>query len=395
MIPKTRWPLVWILIFGGVVAAFQIGKAAIAVPLLRDDLGLSLTFASWVVSIFAVVGAIGGLPAGVGIKFLGARRAVVGGLLTIGTASCLGAFASGGPMLMVTRLFEGLGFLMVAIGAPTLLRAVTATKDRDVVFGCWTAYYATGTVIIMLAGPWLAKFGWQGLWLGAGLVAFGYAIVIWMVAPDARDDLAPSWNRAFADVGLVLRSPGPVLLALTFGAYTLQYHALSGLMPTLLVERLGLSITEAGAISAITIVANGLGSLSAGWMLGRGIPLWVMVAAGFGFIGFASFGIFAPAMPVAGVALLASASLGLSGLMPALVYVAAPRFTPHPALLALTLGVVVQASNLGNFIGPPALGAWVETFGWSSAPALFAAIACIGLSIALGFRRLGRNPPSS
>jgi MFS family permease len=394
MIPKTRWRLVWILIFAGVVAAFQIGKAAIAVPLLRDDLGLSLTFASWVVSISAGVGAVGGLPAGLGIKFLGARRAVVGGLLTIGIASCAGAFASGGPMLMVTRLFEGLGFLMVVIGTPTLLRTVTAIKDRDLVFGCWTVYYATGTVIIMLAGPWLAEFGWQGLWLGTGLVALGYAIVVRTVAPDTPDSDG-SGGRTFADVGLVLRSPGPMLLALTFGFYALQYHALSGLMPTLLVERLGLSITQAGAISATTIVANGLGSISAGWLLGRGIRLWVMVAAGFGFVGFASFGIFAQSMPVAGVALLASASLGFTGLMPGLVYVGAPRFTPHPALLALTLGVVVQASNLGGFIGPAALGTWVEKFGWSSAPALFAAIACIGVSIAIGFRQLARKPPNS
>ena len=338
---NTRWPLVWILIFAGVVAAFQVGKAAIAVPLLRDDLGLSLSFASLVVSIFAFVGAIGGLPAGLGIKFLGPRRAVVGGLLAICAASCAGAFAGTAPLLIITRMFEGLGFLMVGIGAPTLLRAVTATKDRDVVFGCWTLYYSTGTVIIMLAGPWLAEFGWQSLWLGTGLVAFGYAIVVWTVAPDTPDLDAPR-ARMFADVGHVIRSPGPILLALTFGFYTLQYNALSGLMPTLLVERLGLSITQAGFITAITIVANGLGSMSAGWFLRRGFRLWVMVAAGFCFVGVASFGIFAQSMPVVGVTLLASASLGLTGLIPALVYVGAPRFTPHPALLALTLGVLCR-----------------------------------------------------
>ena len=283
---------------------------------------------------------------------------------------------------------------MVGIGAPTLLRAVTATKDRDVVFGCWTLYYSTGTVIIMLAGPWLAEFGWQSLWLGTGLVAFGYAIVVWTVAPDTPDLDAPR-ARMFADVGHVIRSPGPILLALTFGFYTLQYNALSGLMPTLLVERLGLSITQAGFITAITIVANGLGSMSAGWFLRRGFRLWVMVAAGFCFVGVASFGIFAQSMPVVGVTLLASASLGLTGLIPALVYVAAPRFTPHPALLALTLGVLVQASNLGSLIGPAALGTWVEKFGWSSAPVLFTAIACVGISIAIGFRRIERKPSGS
>ena len=387
---KTRWSLVWILIFAGVVGAFQVGKAAIAVHLLRDDLGLSLSYASLVVSIFSFVGAIGGLSAGVGIKFLGPRRAVVGGLLTIAMGSCSGAFATAGPMLLVTRLIEGLGFLMVVIGAPTLLRGVTATKDQDVVFGCWPLYYSIGTVIVMLAGPWAAAGSWQGLWLVTGLIALGYAIFVWLVAPKTQD-LQTSTARTFADIGLVIRSPGPTLLAMTFGLYTLQYSALTGLMPTLLVDQLGLSITQAGIISAITIVANGLGSMSAGLLSGRGIPLWVMVAAGFGLVGLASWGIFAQSMPVAGVALLASAGLGFTGLIPALVYVGAPRFTPHPALLAMTLGVIVQASNLGTLIGPAALGTWVENFGWSSAPALFITIAFIGILIAIGIRQLERR----
>jgi hypothetical protein len=37
----------------------------------------------------------------------------------------------------------------------------------------------------------------------------------------------------------VMRMPGPILLALAFGFYSIQYHALTGLLPTLLVERLG------------------------------------------------------------------------------------------------------------------------------------------------------------
>ena len=87
--------------------------------------------------------------------------------------------------------------------------------------------------------------------------------------------------------------------------------------------------------------------------------------------------------------------------MPALIYMGAPRFTPEPAMLALTLGIVVQASHLGHFIGPAALGTWVENFGWSSAPVLFATVAAIGLAVAAGLRRLSQTsdemtkPPSA
>jgi hypothetical protein len=119
-----------------------------------------------------------------------------------------------------------------------------------------------------------------------------------------------------------------------------------------------------------------------------------LVAAGFAFMGLAAAGIFDQAMPVAGVAALATASLGITGIVPASIYAAAPRFAPQPALLALTVGIVVQASHLGHVLGPSALGTWVEGFGWSSAPVLFAAMACAGIAVALGIRRLAHRDAS-
>jgi MFS family permease len=274
---QTRWLLVWALIFAGVVAAFQIGKAPIAIPLIRQELGLSLTFASWVIGVYAVVGAIAGLPAGLVINFLGARRSVIIGLLVIGAASCAGAFATSGRTLLLTRVLEGTGFLMVAIATPTLLGLVTASKDRDVVFGCWAVYFATGSVIVMLAGPLLAAFGWRSLWYSTGLLSLAYALVVWSVAPVARNAPA-SGGRRLADIGRIMRAPGPLLLALAFGCYSLQYHALTGLLPTLLVEQLGLSVATAGVLSAVTIIANGLGAVSAGFLLRQGIALWALRA---------------------------------------------------------------------------------------------------------------------
>ena len=56
---------VWLLIGSGVVAAAQIGKAIISVPLIRADLGLGLDLAGLIVGIFAILGAACGVGAGV------------------------------------------------------------------------------------------------------------------------------------------------------------------------------------------------------------------------------------------------------------------------------------------------------------------------------------------
>ena len=82
----------------------------IAIPLLRQDLGLSLTFASFVIGAYAIVGAVAGLPGGLLINFVGARRSTVIGLAAIGAASCAGAFATSGAWLLLTRALEGQAF---------------------------------------------------------------------------------------------------------------------------------------------------------------------------------------------------------------------------------------------------------------------------------------------
>src|SRR5690606_33422712 len=115
-----------VLIFAGVLGACQIGKAALAVPLLQQDLGLTLVGAAWIVGAYGVLAAVAGLPAGAAVAQFGARRAVVVGLLGIGTASTFGAFAGSGLSLLLSRIVEGCGFLALVIGVPTLLRRVTA-----------------------------------------------------------------------------------------------------------------------------------------------------------------------------------------------------------------------------------------------------------------------------
>ena len=62
---RTRWGAAFVLILAGVISALQIGKAAIAVPVLQHELALTLVVASWIVGTYGVLGAIGGLPAGI------------------------------------------------------------------------------------------------------------------------------------------------------------------------------------------------------------------------------------------------------------------------------------------------------------------------------------------
>jgi MFS family permease len=386
----TRWPVIFIMIGAGVVCAFQVGKAAIAVPLLRQDLGLSLSFAAWIISVYAVLGAVGGLMIGVVVTRIGARRTAIGGLLVVGLSSCAGAAATSGEWLIVSRIVEGCGFVPAVIAIPTLLRLVSVPKDQDMTMALWSCYVPVGMVIIMFAGPWLASESWRVLWFVNGALAILYAAVLFVVAPqDKPADMPARTDRLGirADVGEVLRARGPILLALSFALYTFHYHAVVGLMPTLLIDRLGLSIEAAAALVALVIAINGIGNFIVGPLLRFGLPVWLPIAVSFVATGTMSFGVFSGSAPAVVVVFCACAGLGVSGLVPGAMFAGAPYYTPRPALLAAIFGILAQASAIGQMLGPAALGTWADHFGWSSAPTMFVTVGIVGFAAALALRR--------
>ena len=117
-----------------------------------------------------------------------------------------------------------------------------------------------------------------------------------------------------SNIAQVVRSPGAIVLSLAFGTYTFHYFALTGLFPTLLIDQLGLSIASAGVISALTVLANGVGNLIAGMLLKRGIPLWAIALFGYVVIGVSGFAIFAPGLPVLAIAIVDVGDAGAHGL---------------------------------------------------------------------------------
>jgi len=391
MTDKTRWGAVAALILAGGVVALQIGKAAIAVPVLQRDLSLSLVVASWVIGAYGMLGAVGGLPAGIMASLFSAKRTLIAGLVTAGLGSLAGAFATDGGLLIVTRVIEGCGFLAAVLALPRLVRVVTAPKDRDTVFAFWGAYMPLGSVVMLVAGPHLLTFGWQMLWIVNGLVALAYAALIAFLPIEEEAPEAKPGQSLMPNIRAVLGTPGPALLALAFGIYTFQYASMANLLPTLLVDRMGLTVAAAGAISAVTVAANAVGNIFAGALLRFGAQLWAITAFGFCFVGIASFGVFSEHLPVIVIATLASASLAITGFIPASIFAAAPRMAHSSALLAIVLGLINQVSNLGNLVGPATIGAVVQSFGWERTPYLFVGVMISGLIVAMLLRKVMKD----
>ncbi|MEK9833004.1 MAG: MFS transporter, partial [Rhodospirillaceae bacterium] len=110
---RTNWFAVSMVVMASVTAAFQIGKAPAALPLMQAELGLSLDEGVWIISIFNLMGIALGMFAGALGDRLGHRRLILSGFVAMAAASFLGAGADGFAPLLASRVLEGFGFVVV------------------------------------------------------------------------------------------------------------------------------------------------------------------------------------------------------------------------------------------------------------------------------------------
>lgn len=381
------WPTLLLIVGAGIVSAFQVGKAPMALAAVRAELGLDLATASWLLSAFALVGAAGGLAIGFGVDRFGARRLALGGLLLQALCSLLGALAGSAVPLLATRVVEGFGFLTVVVAAPTLIVAAAGAARQGRAMALWGTFMPLGMGLVMLGAPLLTLLGWRGFWLANAALLLAYAgLLAWgtrRLAPGRPVPTSPEPRRFGADLRLTLASAAPWLLALLMTAFGTAYFAVFGFLPLILSERLGVTGESATLLAAAAIAVNALGNLACGPLLARGVPRARLLWLGFATMAVAAFGILGAGLPGAAAYALCLLFSAVSGLIPVTLLDAAPRLAPRPDLAGAALGFVMQGSNLGLLLGPALAGALAAASGWSAVPPLVLGVALLAGLLAL------------
>jgi DHA1 family inner membrane transport protein len=153
-----HWPMVLLIVGSGVVSAFQVGKATVALAAIESDLGVAAVVA-FLRSAFAIVGAVAGVAIGLAVDHIGARRMAVRALVLQGVCSASEALSA--AMLLTTRVLEGFGFLAVRVAAPALIVQVARQRVRDRAFALWATFMPVGITGVLLAAPLLSAIGWR------------------------------------------------------------------------------------------------------------------------------------------------------------------------------------------------------------------------------------------
>jgi MFS family permease len=374
----------------GVSCALHVGKLPVAIPLLQVELGMSLLQAGFLLSLVQLAGMSLGLLVGLLADRVGPRRVMLAGLLVLAAGSGLGALAPSVSTLLLTRVIEGMGFLLAVLPAPGMLRLHVkdpATLSRAL--GWWGTYMPLGTALALLLGvPAMSWMGWRAVWVLVALVSVCAAGVLAWQVPHEQPLSGGGGTGLWTRLQRTLRAPGPWLVALGFFLYSGQWLAVIGFLPTIYRDA-GLGGGAIAGLSALAAAINMTGNVAAGRWLARGAPPGLVLALAYAAMAVGALVAFgAQGHPVwQYAAILAFSALG--GLIPGTLFGVAVVMAPGNDTVSTTVGWMQQFSALGQFTGPPAV-AWLVTQvgGWQWTWVLTGGCSLLGIALALQMQRV-------
>jgi MFS family permease len=192
----------------------DVSMVGVALPSIRQDLGLSTAQLQWVVSGYVL--GYGGLLllGGRAADLLGRRRVLIIGLSVFTVASLLGGLVSDANLLIATRFLKGAS---AAFTAPAGLSYITTTfaegPVRNKALSVYTAFGASGFSSGLILGGLLTEAGWRFTFL----LPVPFALLILALAPRllAKDPPSEPVRGGFDVAGAVTITAGMLLLVRT------------------------------------------------------------------------------------------------------------------------------------------------------------------------------------
>jgi predicted MFS family arabinose efflux permease len=384
-VPSYAWVILLVVFLASVAAPLNQNKVPPLMPLLMEAFRLDLSQAGMLMSIFGLTGVMLALPTAVILQKL--RPKVTGlvalGCLAIGAA--LGALSTGIGLLLISRVIEGVGMVLIAVVAPVVIAMWFPPEKRGAPMGIWATWVPVGNLVVYNLAPALGtSMGWQAVWWGgAGFALVAFLLYWWLMRmPPAfaenrgASEGEPPGGGEPSSLGKALANRNIWLLALEFGCISPVFLALGTFLPMFLSEVRGYSLAQAASIySLMPMVVLGAAPL-AGWISDR--------------IGSRRLVFTIPCLLIAGMMLLPfnmtgwtlyafTILLGLvGGAIPTAIFATVPEVMSKPQLAGIGMAVVSLGQSLGAVIGPVLFGKLVESLNWAVAGYLMIPFCLVG-----------------
>jgi EmrB/QacA subfamily drug resistance transporter len=258
--------------------AMDVSMVGVALPSIREDLGLSTSSLQWVVSAYVL--GYGGflLLGGRAADLLGRRRVFLISLGVFVVASFVGGLVDDGTLLIATRFIKGMS---AAFTAPAGLSIITTSfaegPTRNKAIAIYTATGATGFSLGLVFGGLMTEIGWRWVFFLPVPVALATLIAATRLVPS--DPPGVRGRRAFDLAGALTLTAGMLLLVYTVveapdaGWGSLRTLASFGAVAAILAtfvtieRRTTMPLVRLGILRSASLVQANLGAmmLIGGW----------------------------------------------------------------------------------------------------------------------------------
>jgi EmrB/QacA subfamily drug resistance transporter len=211
---RRAWGMLLVLCGALFLDAMDVSMIGVALPSIREDLGLSTSSLQWIVSAYVL--GYGGflLLGGRAADLLGRRKVFLIALGVFVVASALGGLVNDGSLLIATRFIKGVS---AAFTAPAGLSIITTNfaegAVRNKAIAIYTATGATGFSLGLVFGGLLTEIGWRWVFFLPVPVALATLVAgLWLVP---RDFASARLSRSFDVAGAVTMTAAMLLLVFT------------------------------------------------------------------------------------------------------------------------------------------------------------------------------------
>jgi len=190
---------------------FMISSVNIALPTIGKEFKTDAVLLSWVATSYLLAAAVSLVPFGKLGDIYGRKKIFIGGQVIVTITSLLAAISVSAHMLIIFRIFQGIGGAMVFATSIAILTSVYPPQERGKVLGIAVAAVYIGLSCGPFFGGWLTQhFSWRSIFLIN--IPLGLAIIFlvvwklkgeWTGAEGDKFDLIGSLIYALAIVAIM------------------------------------------------------------------------------------------------------------------------------------------------------------------------------------------------
>lgn len=355
--------LVLLLWLAGLGAAGQFAKFAVPFEEVRALYPAAGASAGWLLTLISAIGSALGIVAGALVARLGCRRLLVVALLLGGVISLWQSSFPALPVMMASRVIEGISHLVLVVAAPTLVAQISSDRFRGAAMALWSTFFGVSFALVAWFGtPLVEASGLSSLFMvhGGAMIALA-ALLAFLLPSDSRNGTGDLGAFSAAPILLLharaYSSPFIAAPAVGWLFYTLTFVSLLTLLPALMPPALRSTVTGMMPLASIAVslglVPILLLSHSAVATTVLGFLLSILIVGAF--------------FLVQSVTLLPIALFAALGLVQGASFASVPELNVSYQDRALANGAMAQMGNLGNLLGTPFLLALLETAGVEAA----------------------------